>query len=42
MLGVFILAPNYSHAQLADGTYDIQYQVNKPSSISASMANDYF
>ncbi|WP_230199365.1 heme uptake protein IsdC [Bacillus ndiopicus] len=42
MLGVFIFAPNYSHAQLADGTYDINYQVNKPTSISASMANDYF
>ncbi|MEC1178785.1 heme uptake protein IsdC [Metasolibacillus meyeri] len=42
MLGAFILAPNYSHAQLADGTYNIPYQVNKPSSISASMANDYF
>lgn len=42
ILGVFIVTPNYSHAQLADGTYNIPYQVNKPSSISASMANDYF
>ena len=34
--------PNNSSAAIADGTYDISYQVNKPGSNSASMANDYF
>lgn len=34
--------PNYSFAAIADGTYDVNYQVNKPGSNSASMANDYF
>ncbi|WP_231630172.1 heme uptake protein IsdC [Lysinibacillus sp. ZYM-1] len=29
-------------AQLADGTHSIKYQVNKPDSNSASIANDYF
>jgi len=29
-------------AQLADGTHSIKYQVNKPESNSASIANDYF
>lgn len=34
--------PNNSSAAIADGTYDVSYQVNKPGSNSASMANDYF
>ena len=34
--------PMNSKAAIADGTYSLQYQVNKPSSSSASMANDYF
>lgn len=34
--------PNQSFAAIADGTYDVSYQVNKPGSNSASMANDYF
>lgn len=34
--------PATSNAAIADGTYSIQYQVNKPGSNSASMANDYF
>lgn len=32
----------YVSAALADGKYTINYQVNKPDSTSASMANDYF
>lgn len=39
---IFLVQPTTSHAQYADGTYDVKYQVNKPGSISASMANDYF
>lgn len=34
--------PNASFAAIADGTYEVNYQVNKPGSNSASMANDYF
>ena len=34
--------PIDSKAAIADGTYSVQYQVNKPGSSSASMANDYF
>lgn len=34
--------PINSSAAIADGTYDVSYQVNKPGSNSASMANDYF
>lgn len=34
--------PNNSSAAIADGTYEVSYQVNKPGSNSASMANDYF
>ena len=34
--------PNHSFAAIADGTYEVNYQVNKPGSNSASMANDYF
>lgn len=36
------MAPVQSNAAIADGTYSINYQVNKPGSNSASMANDYF
>ena len=36
------ISPNVSNAAIADGTYDVSYQVNKPGSNSASMANDYF
>lgn len=34
--------PKVSFAAIADGTYEVNYQVNKPGSNSASMANDYF
>lgn len=34
--------PIDTKAAIADGTYSLQYQVNKPGSNSASMANDYF
>ncbi|MEG0470945.1 MAG: heme uptake protein IsdC [Solibacillus sp.] len=37
-----VVLPNVSSAAIADGTYNISYQVNKPGSNSASMANDYF
>lgn len=38
-----LVTPNlYASAALADGKYTINYQVNKPNSSSASMANDYF
>lgn len=39
---IFVAIPTNSHAQYADGSYQVKYQVNKPGSISASMANDYF
>lgn len=39
---IFTVMPITSHAQFADGIYELKYQVNKPESISASMANDYF
>lgn len=42
LLVVIGLHPNASSAALADGTYSINYQVNKPGSSSASIANDYF
>ena len=32
----------HASAQLADGTYSVNYQVNKPDSSSVSIANDYF
>lgn len=34
--------PMNANAAIADGTYSISYQVNKPGSSSASIANDYF
>ena len=36
------MLPMQSHAAVADGTHTLNYQVNKPGSASASMANDYF
>ncbi|MGN4126489.1 heme uptake protein IsdC [Lysinibacillus sphaericus] len=39
---VFNLALPQASAQLADGTHSVKYQVNKPESSSASIANDYF
>lgn len=45
LIMVFALAfvlPESSQAAIADGTYSVNYQVNKPGSKSASMANDYF
>ena len=37
-----MVTPATSHAAIADGTHSLTYQVNKPGSSSASMANDYF
>lgn len=37
----FSLTPS-SKAAIADGTYSVNYQVNKPGTNSASIANDYF
>ena len=48
LLVIFVLTlsigmnPVTSSAAIADGTHNITYQVNKPNSKSASMANDYF
>jgi heme uptake protein IsdC len=42
LLVVIGFNPTSSSAALADGTYSINYQVNKPGSSSASIANDYF
>ena len=39
---LFLVLPIHSNAAIADGTYNVNYQVNKPGSSSASMANDYF
>ncbi|MGE7090159.1 heme uptake protein IsdC [Lysinibacillus sp. NPDC048646] len=39
---VFNIALPQASAQLADGTHSVKYQVNKPDSSSASIANDYF
>ena len=39
---LFLVLPVHSQAAVADGTYSLNYQVNKPGSSSASMANDYF
>ena len=39
---LFLVLPIHSQAAVADGTYSLSYQVNKPGSNSASMANDYF
>ena len=42
LLASFYVIPLSTDAALVDGTYSINYQVNKPDSSSASMANDYF
>ena len=42
VLVLFTVLPTASHAAHANGTYDVSYQVNKPSSSDASIANDYF
>jgi heme uptake protein IsdC len=42
ILLVGLSLPTTTGATIADGTYSINYQVNKPGSNSASMANDYF
>ena len=39
---LFLVYPIHTQAVVADGTYSLNYQVNKPGSSSASMANDYF
>lgn len=39
---LFLVLPTTTSAAIADGTYNVNYQVNKPGSNSASMANDYF
>ncbi len=39
---LFPVLPTTTNAAVADGTYNVNYQVNKPGSNSASMANDYF
>ena len=39
---LFLVYPIHTQAAVADGTYSLNYQVNKPGSSSASMANDYF
>ena len=39
---LFLVLPIHSQATVADGTYSLSYQVNKPGSNAASMANDYF
>ena len=41
MIALNVAYPQVS-AQLTDGTHSVKYQVNKPESISASIANDYF
>ncbi|MFJ7735892.1 heme uptake protein IsdC [Lysinibacillus sp. NPDC097287] len=41
MITLNVVLPQAS-AQLADGTHSVKYQVNKPDSNSASIANDYF
>lgn len=42
LLAIFVTPYLYASAALADGKYTINYQVNKPDSSSASIANDYF
>ena len=39
---LFLVLPIHSQAAVADGTYSLNYQVNKPGSSSATMANHYF
>jgi len=44
LVSIFVVSFGLTQAsaQLADGTHSIKYQVNKPDSNSASIANDYF
>lgn len=42
MVMLLVALPDYSQAAIVDGTHTLNYQVNKPGSTSASMANDYF
>lgn len=42
LLSILVTPSLSASAALADGKYTINYQVNKPDSTSASMANDYF
>lgn len=42
LLATCYLNPRLTDAALVDGTYTINFQVNKPDSSSASIANDYF
>jgi len=42
LLTIFVIPHLNASAALADGKYTINYQVNKPDSSSASIANDYF
>lgn len=42
MLAFLIMPYGKVSAQLADGTYDINYVIQKAENDSASMANDYF
>lgn len=44
LIGILLLniALPHASAQLTDGTHSVKYQVNKPNSSSASIANDYF
>ncbi|KAA0787068.1 heme uptake protein IsdC [Bacillus sp. BPN334] len=42
MLAFLVMPYGKASAQLADGTYDINYVIQKAENDSASMANDYF
>ena len=42
LICLFFIAPTVSNAQLEDGIYSINYQVNQPGQANASIANDYF
>lgn len=42
MLAFIVMPYGKASAQLADGTYDINYVIQKAENDSASMANDYF
>ncbi|MFJ7667330.1 NEAT domain-containing protein [Lysinibacillus sp. NPDC097195] len=42
LFAILVTPSNDVFAALADGKYTIDYQVNKPNSSSASIANDYF
>lgn len=42
MIFALSTVPHATNAQIEDGTYSLNYQVNKAGDISASIANDYF